>query len=195
MESSLGKQCQPITKSELHDSPSAQATSREVSHAEFQQVAAAGTARLAKMAEGGHSTEGLSKPSVAEHAYAATREPWGGATYNPRTGDPVEFHGKDKHALAVREQGESSITVHPDAGQEHMQAAIGAAQERWSDKLGRSQHYLGVFHDADKKQIEVDPVVVTRGKQAAQEISAATHATGGAYNFASGDGVYPPHVK
>lgn len=196
----------PITASELPDSETAHETSQLVSRYEFRQVAARGKERLAKMAAGIHDTSKLHEnlDSVTEHAYAATREPWGGATYNPRTGQPVNFHLPDKHALTARDPGQEGIELPESLNHDQFAHAMQDATAKYSGNLSRGQHYLGVFRDSDKHTIEIDPVVVAGdperkhrrevGERMAQEISAATHATGGAYSFNTGNGVYPPHV-
>jgi hypothetical protein len=203
----LGHQFSPIKKSELPmNLETAQATSREVSPDEFQATAAKGQARLDKMRSKSHDISALSKGlgEVTEHAYGASREEWGGATYNPRTAKPVSFTHPDKHVLSARTAGQEPVTVPADASKEHFSAAMQQAHSTFRDQLAHSSHYLGVFHDADKGQVEIDPVVVVGdssgkhrqevGQAKAQEIGAATHAVGGAYHFASGNGVFPPHV-
>jgi hypothetical protein len=43
-------------------------------------------------------------------------------------------------------------------------------------------------------RIDIDPVTVLDTLQEVETIGAWTHAIGGAYGFASGDGFWPPHV-
>jgi len=128
----------------------------------------------------------------------------GGATYNGRTGSPVDFHYPDKLALTVREPTESPISVHPAANRQQFGQAMDQAKQQFGGRLGHTNHYLGVFHDADAGRIDIDPTVVVgdpsrkhrqkKGMQVAKEVMSATHALGGAYHFASGDGVWPNHV-
>lgn len=203
----LGQQFTPIKRSEIPmNLETAQQTSHPVSSDEFQAIAARGQARLDKMRSKTHDISALGEKlgEVSGHAYNATREEWGGATYNPRTAKPVNFHEPDKHVLSARTPGQQPIAVPADASKEHFNAAMQQAHSTFHDQLSHSSHYLGVFHDADKKQVEIDPVVVVGdssgkhrenvGRTKAQEIGAATHAVGGAYHFASGNGVFPPHV-
>ena len=205
----LGGQFKPIYKSDLPDLPTAHSSSQPVSHGEFQAQAARGQARLDRMRQAKQDTSAIHAPdtwnSMVDHAYQATREPWGGATYNPRTASPVDFHRPDKFALTVREPHEQPVTVHPAASREQFGHMMEQARSEYGSRLTHGQHYLGVFHDADAKRIDIDPTVVTRdpggkhrmekGLQQAQEIMAATHALGGAYHFKSGDGFWPNHVK
>jgi hypothetical protein len=192
------QQFRPIKASELPlNLPTAAATSHPVSSEEFQSRAAAGHAELTRMAGRKQSTAGFDNDwqGVKDRAWNATREPWGGGTYSPRTGRPVEYTGKDKHALTVREPDQSPITVAPEMGREHFDAAMDQARDQYAGKLQRANHFLGAFHDADQKRIDIDPVAVVSGRRKSQNIMAATHAVGGAYHFASGDGVWPPHVQ
>ena len=206
----LGMQFKPIYKTDLPDLPtvhSGPTASQPVSHQEFQAQAASGQARLDRMRSVSHPTPGLEGQrwdAMVDHAYAATREPWGGATYNGRTGSPVNFHYPDKLALTVREPTESPISVHPAANRQQFGAAMEQARAQFGPRLGHSHHYLGVFHDADAGRIDLDPTVVVgdpsgkhrqeKGFQAAREVMQATNARGGAFHFASGDGVWPNHV-
>lgn len=206
----LGMQFKPIYKSDLPDLPtvhSGPTASLPVSHEQFQGEAARGQARLDRMRSVSHPTPGLEGErwnAMVDHAYSATREPWGGATYNGRTGQAVDFHKPDKLALTVREPTESPISVSPLANRQQFGNAMDQARAQFGSRLGHSGHHLGVFHDADAGRIDLDPTVVVgdssrkgrqdKGVQAAKEIMAATHALGGAYHFASGDGFWPNHI-
>ena len=197
----------PIQAHELPDSDTVHETSQLVSRNEWRQTAQRGQDRLSKMAAGIHDISALhgNYGQVTEHAHAATREPWGGATYNPRTGRPVDFHEPDKHALTALDPGQRTVTLAANANKQQFAGAMSDAAAKFSGNLSRGGHYLGVFHNADKNQVEIDPVVVSgdpahkhrreAGERVSQELSAATHATGGAYSFHTGNGVYPPHVK
>lgn len=202
----LGKQFDPIKHSDLSPSGQEPGRSRAVSHEEFQSIAAKGHADLEKMRSKTNDISALHSNygDVKSHAYENSREPWGGGTYNPRTAAPVNFHMPDKHTLSVRDPGQETVTVHANASREKFNQAMDTAKDRFGKNLTHGSHYLGVFHDADKKQIEIDPVVVVGdpsgkhrqevGHARAESIGAATRATGGAYHFASGNGVFPPHV-
>lgn len=205
----LGGQFRPITDKELPlNLPTARGSSAAVSHEDFQASASRGANLLGKYRSQKHETpgmEGAGWEGVKNHAFEATREPWGGATYNARTGSPVNFHEPDKFAVTVREPHEEPISVEPHAGHERFSAAMDQARTQYGDRLASSHHYLGVFHDADSGRVDIDPVVVTgdsrgkhnmqRGLTDAKDISSATHAVGGAYHFNSGDGFWPDHVK
>lgn len=204
----LGQQFNPIKRSEVasYTDPDNPQHSKQVSPEEFQATAAKGQARLDKLRSKTHDISVLTNNlgNVTQHAYDVTRADWGGATYNPRTAAPVDFHEPDKHVLSARTPGQETIAVPSDASPEHFSKAMQQATSTYATQLAHSQHYLGVFHDTEKKQVEIDPVVVVGdtsgkhresvGRAKAQEIGAATGATGGAYHFASGNGVFPPHI-
>jgi hypothetical protein len=67
--------------------------------------------------------------------------------------------------------------------------------ERAASEQGHMGTHIGVFHDADKGTIDVDPTVITGSKSAVHSIGAYTHAVGGAYDFKTSNGVWVPHVK
>lgn len=202
----LGLQFSPITTHELPDLSTAR-QSPEVSPSSFQQVAARGQARLDKMGAEIHDTHPLTQnlTAASNQAYAATREPWGGTTINPRTGNSVDFHEPDKYALAARDPGQQPEVMASSANQQQFREHMGNAVTKFSGNLQRGSHYLGVFHDSDKHTVEIDPSVVVgdpgrkhrqeKGAEAASEIMAARHTLGGAYHFASGNGLFPPHVS
>lgn len=204
----LGGQFKPIYKADLPNLPTAHSSSQPVSHDEFQRQAASGQARLDRMRSNKQDTSAMHAPdtwnAMVDHAYGATREEWGGATYNPSTASAVNFHKPDKFALTVRNPGENPISVHPAASREQFGAAMDQAKHEYGDRLTGQNHYLGVFHDPEAGRIDIDPTVVVgdssrkgrmdKGLQASQEIMAATNALGGAYHFASGDGFWPNHV-
>lgn len=206
----LGMQFKPIYKTDLPDLPtvhSGPTASQPVSHQEFQAQAARGQARLDSMRARSAPTPGLEGQrwdAMVDHAYTQTREPWGGATYNARTGNAVDFHKPDKLALTVREPHEDPISVSPLANRQQFGEAMDKARAQFGSRLGYAGHHLGVFHDADAGRIDLDPTVVVgdssrkgrqdKGVQAAREIMQATNARGGAYHFASGDGFWPNHV-
>lgn len=182
-----------ISKADL-STPDAR-RSRAVSSAEFQQISALGAAEYEKLRRQGGPTTGLDKNwgSIVNRAYIDAGEPWGGATIDAHTGEFLT--GKeDKYAITVRPPGMDSVTIPANANPLEFRTAMNKAKERYSEILQRKDHYLGVFHDADKNTIDIDPVLVTDNKSHVETIGAYTHAVGGAYHFKSGDGFWPPHV-
>lgn len=211
----LGGQFRPIFKHDLPDLPTVHADSQPVSHQDFQASAQRGQAHLDAMAARGQSTAALSDPAsrakVADHAFSATREEWGGGTYSPKSGRAVNFHKPDKFALTVRDPDDNGLSIPNTANREQFGAAMDQAHAKYGDKLAKGSHYLGIFHDPTKQlpgghtgAIDFDPVAVVgdssrkgrmeQGLGKAKDIMSATYARGGAYHFASGDGFWPNHV-
>ena len=202
----LGLQFDPITTHELPDLTSAR-QSPEISPTEFQRVAQRGQEHLDRMNSEIHDIHPLTSniTAAAQQAYKAVQEPWGGSTINPRSGNPVDFHYPDKYAMAARDPGQDAVTMPSSVNYQQFRGHMGDAVAKFHGNLQRGQHYLGVFHDSDKHTVEIDPSVVVGdprphhrqevGAQHAQEIMAARHSLGGAYHFASGNGLFPPHVS
>jgi ribosomal protein S18 acetylase RimI-like enzyme len=184
----------PIYRSDLSSDDARR--SREVSPEEFQEIASRGHSAYQKMLRNKQTTEGLHQHwgEIKDHAYEATRKPWGGATYNTRTGLPIRDEA-DIFSMTARPQGHESVSVKPDASREEFHAAMDHAKDKWGDHLAHRNHHLGVFHDADLGRIDIDPVVLLNNHKGVEEIGAYTHATGGAYHFKSGDGFWPPHIS
>lgn len=183
----------PIRQADLSnpDTP----RSRPVSHEEFQQIAHEGQQRLKEMHQGADGTPGLDRhwDSIVQNAHNATREPWGGVTIHSVTGRPLGTRG-NSYALSAVPGGSSSVTVHPKASLEEFAGAMGQARDKFGEILGRQNHHLGVFHDADKGSIDIDPVVVVKNRADVERIGAYARSTGGGYHFKSGLGFWPPHV-
>jgi hypothetical protein len=189
----------PIYLNELPEG----SASHLVSATEFQEIAARGQARLDKMAVKRHDISALDDylDDISIHAYVAAAEPFGGATFNPRTGQPVNFSTADKYAVAVTD--DRSIILDEFAGRDEIYDAISSAASLWYRLLSRGSHYLGVFNNRDG-DIHIDVSVVVGdstgknreavGRAKAEEIGAAVHAVGGAYHFATGTGIWPPHI-
>jgi hypothetical protein len=186
----------PIHASDL-STPDAR-RSRPVSHDEFQEIAARGEKKYSRLAQASKPVEGSrfdqNFAAISERAHQATREPWGGMTVDAHSGRTLP-QGADKYALTVRPPGHPGITVPAGADAATFHGAMHQARAEYGDVLARKGHHLGVFHDADKGTVDIDPVVVVKKQQDAEDIGAYTHATGGAYHFKSGDGYWPPHVR
>jgi hypothetical protein len=186
----------PIKKSDL-STPDAR-RSRAVSEPEFQKIAARGAAQYQQMKRKGSATvfekDAAKASEIANRAYTESREPWGGSTIDAHTGEFLP-QGADKYALTVREPGDESVTISTTASAAQFRKAFSAATTKFGPVLSRQNHYLGVFHDADKNEIEFDPVLVTPNKEHTETIGAYTHAVGGAYHFKSGNGFWPPHIE
>lgn len=160
--------------------------SRAVSAAEFQSLAQEGKSQLAAMQTDSSPPAGLDKnwDEVKQSAYQKVQKSWGGITIDAHTGQPLQSDA-DKYALTVREGGQGIIAVDEKVTYAQFEQAMAAARSEFGGQLSQRDHYLGVFHDDENHRIDIDPVVVV----------ASTHAVGGAYHFASGNGYFPPHVK
>lgn len=180
----------PLHKSDLGNAPGA-ATSREVSPDEYQALAGQGKQYLAGLAGQKNGHAGLEKHwgEISEGAQAAVKEPWGGATYSGKTGKAMS-PGANSYAISAREPGQRQISIPTNSKPEEFQAAMSKAR----DTMPAHATHLGVFHDADKGTIDVDPAVVVNSRQKVDQVGAYTKAAGGAYHMRSGKGFYPPHT-
>jgi GNAT superfamily N-acetyltransferase len=179
---------EPITAAEKRGN------SRPVTADEFQRLAAIGQKQIDELAADTQPI-GLDEnwSEIQQDAFNAAQESWGGATINARTGEFLASDA-DLYALTVKESGMETVTVPENASQAEFEAAMTAARDKFRPVLERRDHYLGVFHDDDLNRIDFDPVTVVDSLDKVETIGAATRAIGGAYNFADGNGYWPPHV-
>lgn len=179
---------EPIRASE------ARGNSRPVTHAEFQHIAGEGQAYLQHLASHPAGTRGLDRhwDTIKQTAYESAQEPWGGVTVNARTGRSLHPRAQ-VYAVTAKHPGQESVSVPVGASHEEFGAAMDRAREAFP-QLAHKNHHIGVFHDVDENRIDIDPVVVVRRKEHAEQIGAATHNIGGAFNPRSGNGYFPPHV-
>lgn len=169
--------------------------SRPVSREEFQRLANAGAAMLAERQHNSAPLTGLDAhwSTVKTLAYAQAQTPWGGVTIDAHTGQLLD--GKaDAYAITVKPAGMHTVAVPENAGPERFGQAMDLAKQTFRPVLEREGYYLGVFHDNDTGLIDIDPVLVVATLAEVEAIGAYTHAIGGAYHFASGEGFFPPHV-
>lgn len=174
----------------------ARGNSRPVSSGEFQRLAAAGAGRLAAMTASASPAAGLTGErweQIVEKSWQAVQAPWGGATWDAHTGEAVE-DGADRYALTARPPGVESVRIPESASEAEFAGAMYEARDRFASILQADGAHLGVFHDDDEHRIDIDPAIVVDSIEAVEQIGAWTHATGGAYHFATGDGFFPPHV-
>lgn len=169
-----------------------------VSSDEFQEYAKRGAEKYATLKAGAKPPYALINKArwtqITNRAYAESRKPWGGMTVDTHLGTTVDSNA-DKYALTIRKPGTPSVTVDPAADADKFRAAMDDAKERFSEELSWPGAHLGIFHDQDTGQIDIDPVLVTDSLEDVHDIGAYTHAVGGAYHFKSGNGYWPPHVK
>lgn len=116
-------------------------------------------------------------------AWLATREPWGGVTVDLRTAQAVVR--TDGYAVGLP----GKVSVSPAAGYgEFAQAMFAAAL-----KVASGQ-FLGVFYDLDENRIDIQPVFIADNADDAMAVGVLAHATGGAYDFATGDALWIAHL-
>lgn len=166
--------------------------SREV----FGEIEQRGRARLAYLRGLAHqSTDGLARADLPAMLASVTAEPWGGVTVSAGNGTVVApVDDPDAYAVTVRLNGKSSMSVPIGSDADRFARALRIARGYFADELAIPGACLGVFHDADRGRVDLDPVLIVRGLTAAHEVGAACESTGGAYRFADGLGYWPPHV-
>ena len=176
----------------------ARGNSRPVSAEEFHALADEGDRKLATMRE--HSSEPTalqvaSWESIKRSAYNAVQPEWGGATVNAHTGETVP-EGASLFALSAKEPYQESVSIPTTSTYEQFSTAMDIARTHFAPQLAMQGAHLGVFHDADPtvNAINIDPTIVVGSVHEVEAIGAATHAIGGAYDFSTGNGVFPPHV-
>jgi hypothetical protein len=181
---------EPITAAE-----GARGDSRPVSMAEFQRLAAEGREKLARFRAESAAPAGLDAKwdTIKNDAWAEVQKPWGGATIDAHTGEPLQTAAA-RYALTVKPVDLDPVSVPEKASEAQFKAAMDEARRRFADQLAARQAYLGVFHDDDQGRIDIDPTLVVDNLHDVETIGAFTHAIGGAYNFADGNGYWPPHV-
>jgi 2'-5' RNA ligase len=130
--------------------------------------------------------------TIRSGAYDAAQKKWGGQTLDPATGRAIER--SKGFSLEVRAPGEKQLSVSEDADEDTFNAMMDRAKEEYADKLQGSEVYLGVFRDDDNHRIDFDPVTIVGTEEEVDALGAYTHAVGGAYNFSTGNGHFPPHV-
>jgi len=114
-------------------------------------------------------------------AWKELQTPWGGATINVARGEVVTWLHSG-YAVSIGE----SVTLPIDASETELASAIA--------KVATDTNHVGVFRDEDLQRIDVDAVFIARDAFDAYAVGVARHATGGAYNFATGNALWIPHL-
>lgn len=173
---------------------------RGVGPEEYAALAARGKARLAELQTDPATPAALAGQrwaDVKDAGWESVQEEWGGITADTHTGKLVDAGGGDRYALTVRPPGTETVTVPIGASRRQFDAAMEKARKTWSvgDRtLWTRQAHIGVFRNEDIGVIEFDPVLVVDNLDDVETIGVFTRAHGGAYNFADGDGYWPPHL-
>lgn len=177
-------------------SEGARGNSREVTHEEFQALAHEGKQRLDEMTANASSPDGLDRNwhQLVAKSYSAAMQSWGGVTIDAHSGQILDSAGEERYALTARDPSHTTISIPENSDTDHFANAMQAARKQFDGELSRENFALGVFHDDDNQRIDFDPVLVLDNLHDVETIGAYTHAIGGAYNFADGNGYWPPHV-
>jgi hypothetical protein len=136
-----------------------------------------------------HFTE--NREAVVADLYSRVQEPWGRATYNPRTGEfVVPVKGVEgPYASAVGQEVSLSVVEARDPAL--FREAIDRLVETNKDLLGHDDFYIGVFHDDALAKVDLDVSMLTATRDDTIALQTALgNQTGGAYDFTTGDGVY-----
>ena len=173
----------------------ARGNSRPVSAEEFQALARKGNSWLDKAKRDAAPITALDGnwDTIKHRAWGEVQKPWGGATIDAHTGEFMP-DGADRYALTVKPRGMVPVHLPETISEADFKAAMDRAKEMFRPVLERQHFQLGVFHDDDLNQIDIDPVAVVDSPDLVEQVGAYTHATGGAYHFKTGNGYWPPHV-
>lgn len=126
---------------------------------------------------------------VANDAWMATRSVWGGRTVDLSALQNVSW----QHGYAVSTGGDTSTGVHGSVSPVASYGEFVAVLTRIANRVPLGQ-YLGVFYDADEDRIDIDSVYLTTDRDVAISVGVACHSIGGAYDFATGDALWMPHL-
>ena len=174
----------------------ARGNSRPVSQEEFNSLAVEGQSMLHDIQGDARPTTAFDDPekfqAVKNAAFNDVQRPWGGSVIDPQTGKVQDF--KDGYTLSVKQSGQPSVSIPENATKAEFDAAMDKAKTTFASDIQGRQTHLGVFHDDDLHRIDIDPVVHVDNTHDVETIGAATHAIGGAFDHATKDGVFPPHV-
>lgn len=171
----------------------ARGDSRGISYHDFHILSIQGERMLKAMHKDSSPPTGITdnRERIVDRAVTEAHKSWGGVTIDAHTGE--EIHRESGYALTVKAPGQHSIVLPESASHEEMDWAVREALSRFP-QLNNAQHALGIFHDDDHHRIDVDPVLIVDTTHQVDAIGTFTHAIGGAYDFATGNGHFPPHV-
>lgn len=160
-----------------------------VTPGQFERLASKGHSILSS--RGPQETTGLTGKAVSHHAFKSTRQNWGGETIHPATGKAI--NPSKGYAVSIKTEGQSSVEIPAGSRHAEFHQAMAKARHEFAPQLSKSGSYLGVFRQ--NNTIQMDPVTIASTGREADAIGAASHSTGGAYNFGTGNGRYAPHVR
>jgi hypothetical protein len=177
--------------------------SRAVSPEEFASLRSLGQSKLDEFKQAQSPTIGLDKnwSSIRNQAWNEAQKDWGGIAIDTHTGKPLLGPigkggdvGKGPFGVTAKEPGQQTIEIPENASRAEFDRAMDQARQSFP-QLEYQNYHLSIFHDNNKGTIDIDPTVIVPTASDAEAVGAYTHAIGGAYDFDSGNGLYPPHVK
>ena len=123
---------------------------------------------------------------VGEYFGYRVADPWSGLTVSLRDG--AEPKGGIISSIA------STVEVPVGSSDDVIGAAVDDFVRDHYDLLSRDGYYLGLFHNADKGTIDIDVNVVAYSTEDAEALQLYLGRNGGAYDTATGNGVYAPQL-
>ena len=181
----------PITAAE------ARGDSKPVSAAEFWDTATRGRDMIGSMLSNSSPPTGLTDnwDALVQQAWTAAQESWGGMTIDAHTGVPLSGNENLWAVTGKLPFGYRTIEIPETSTEAQFKRAMDRALKEFGPLLAASGYHLGIFHDDEKGTIEFDPVIIASSLEDANALGAYTGNIGGAYNFADGNGYFPPHIR
>jgi hypothetical protein len=164
---------------------------RAVSAPEAKAIADRGANVLSRLRSGNRTRIGaMSDDRVQKLFDAVNGDEWGGMTLDVKTGEPMTaskgFAGgivPNEKTITISLEEASDLATFRDAAKR--------AQKRFAKDLGFDDVGLGVFRDPEKGTVTFEPSLYLRDRDDAEALVTHLKADGGAYDFSTGDGVFP----
>lgn len=127
---------------------------------------------------------------VAKKLYEMTvMKEWGGATYDPKTGRFATT------GFASSSGGQTiEIPIEKAKDFETFKQTLKNFISQNKNSLSKKDYYLGAFRDEKKQTVDFDVTIILPTVQVAEDIQTALKLKGGAYDFATGNGVFGLHT-
>jgi len=125
----------------------------------------------------------ITTTSLMLTAFAESKKSWGGITINLHTMEVV----KPTHGFGVSVTDTIEVSEDIDLGL--FETMFNLAAFQFIDCP-----YFGVFHDDEKHTIEFNGVEIVETKHEVDLLGQTYPITGGAYNFATGNGYWPQPI-
>lgn len=130
-------------------------------------------------------------------AWYAVQKPWGGITIAMET--QLDVNPDSGYALkccgGAFPWSTLSISFSDDPFTNSLTRESFNARYAEAIKRFAGAPYIGIFRDEDTGLVEFDAVIIVATEQEARDIATYCESLGGAYNFSTGNGVFPYHVK